>query len=332
MEIHSPSVPARNRISDDMVEDLLCDPVMAIHVFFRVRLDAFQAARARMIWFTRSVEDHSGFSTGKTFVNWAITQLRAMLIPDHRVLVIFPTFQIGKDQYWSYYASLGTPLFRSQLGRFSEEGDEKSRPGLRDPSSWKMYYRNGSLVNMPAPSVAQESRTLASLRCNTLLMDEWTKAEQANANVAKQLIGRCTRESRNQDHPIWGNKVIRTATAEGAQHPSLRTHRALLKRERRGSPDVWTFGFCYKDYSQLPSATKGKTFRDLFRNDRGIRELRDSLSPEAFLGEGCGVWGSSALGWFSTESIDAALELGRQRDVRVAVSRAEDERQRGAVA
>lgn len=316
--------PRHLRIPESVLEELVWDPVMAVWVFFKIRLDAFQSARLRLMWFSSDVEDSSGFSTGKTFVNWAVCQLRAILISDHRVLVIFPTFQTGKDQYWSYYASMRTPIFRAQLGRFTEDGDEKARAGIRDPAAWKMHYRNGSLVNMPAPSVAQESRTLASLRCNTLLVDEHTKVAAANADTFKQLLGRATRECWNKHHPVWANKVIRTATAEGAQHPAYPSHLAIERRQRRGDPDVAAFAFSYKDYSDLPSAEPGKTFKEKYRDDKRIRALRDSLTPEAFLAEGLGMWGLRSKGWFSPESIEAAVALGAQRRVMVATSRAMD--------
>lgn len=317
-----------------MLEDLLYDPVAAIYAFFKVRLDAFQAARARIMWFTPDVEDSSGFSTGKTFVNWALCNLRPLLIPDQRVLVIYQTFGTGKDQFWSYYSSHGTALFRSQLGRFSEEGEEEGRARSREASSWKMYYRNGGVVNMPAPGVFSKGRSLASLRCNVLMVDEWTKIEAMGAGeegegaaIFKQLFGRPTRESWNKEHPVWGNKVWMTATAELGNHPAAPRHRTRERRQRRGDPDVYCFGFSYKDYSNL-ECQPGVTFRERFRDDKRLKTMRDNLTPEAFLAEGLGLWGRSARGWFTESMTETGLANGAKRGVKVAISRAMDERQR----
>lgn len=315
--------PRHHRLSDAALEELLYDPVAAIWVFFRIRLDAFQAARARLMWFTPDVEDSSGFSTGKTFVNWALCQLSGLLVPDTRVFVIYQTFQTGKDQFWTYYTSHGTPLFRSQLGRFSEEGEEEGKARAKEPSSWKMHFRNGSIVNMPAPGVYTEGRNVASLRCNRMLIDEWTKIKAMSDGIFKQLYGRVTRECYNKDHPVWCNKLWKTATAESGAHPAIHDHRAYLRRIRRGDPHVVTCAFSYKDYSNLPSIT-GKSFREQYRDEKRFRTMRDSLTPEAFRAEGLGFWGESARGWFSSQMLQAAVERGRARGVRVATSRAMD--------
>jgi len=228
--------PKHLRITQTLLEDLLWDPVMAAWVFFKIKLDAFQAVRLRIYWLTPDVEDHSGFTSGKTIVDWVWCNLSAVLLYDCHIGAIFQTFQIGKDNFWQYYKEFSTPLFRAQLGLMEEEVRDKSQ--FKEPGCWKQHFKNKSLVAMPAPGFLQEARNLAGWRVNRLLIDEWTKIMMSAGGaegIQKQLLGRVTRPCYNANHPVWCNKVVRSATAELGNHPGFRVHREYEREEEK----VW---------------------------------------------------------------------------------------------
>lgn len=313
-------------IEKRMLEDLLFDPVKAAWVFFRIRLDAFQQARLRVMWFTPDVEDSSGFSSGKTIVDWVVVNLSAVLIPNTHIGVFYQTFQTGKESFWQYYNQFSTDLFRAQLGRLDAEGEEQGKAQGKDPGCWKQYFRNGSVVAMPAPGFASEAKNMASLRFNRLLIDEWTKimsSESGMAAVTKQLMGRVTRACFNQHHPVWSNKVWRTATAELGSHPAYQAHREFEREMRRGNPDFWSMRFCYKDYSNLPCHS-GRSFKEEFRQEKRIKALKVANTPEKVRAEVLGIWSRCAKGWYSQMALDACQELGRRRGLDPVCSRVAD--------
>jgi len=316
--------PKHLRITQTMLEDLLWDPVMAAWVFFKIKLDAFQAVRLRIYWFTPDVEDHSGFTSGKTIVDWVWCNLSAVLLYDCHIGVIFQTFQIGKDNFWQYYKEFSTPLFRAQLGLMEEEVREKSQ--FKEPGCWKQHFKNRSMVAMPAPGFLQEARNLAGWRVNRLLIDEWTKIMMSAGGaegIQKQLLGRVTRPCYNANHPVWCNNVVRSATAELGNHPGFRVHREYEREVKRGNPDYWTFGFSYENYSNLRCHT-GKTFKDQYRDEKRLRTLKLSNTPEKFRAEGLGLWQKQSKGWYTSEMIEAGQALGRQRKLEPILSRATD--------
>ena len=193
-----------------MWEEFLCDPVLAAWVIFRIKLDAFQACRLRYLWWTQSVMDSSGVSSGKTIVEWMFVNLRAILIPDQESAVYYPVFETLKNSFWEYYAKVRAPIFRAQLGKPQlEDGEEEGGDGtVHGAACYKAYFRNGNKVLGPAPSFMKDAVTQASLRVNTLVIEEWTHIDAASDGIDKQLIDRTTRPSWNQYHPIWGNHIV----------------------------------------------------------------------------------------------------------------------------
>src|ERR1035438_3659028 len=92
----NPALQARGRalagalsISVAYWEAMLCDPVMAAWAIFGVELDVFQQNRLRYYWWIMKVIDNSGFSSGKTIVDWLFCQLRCLLLPDQDVGVYY---------------------------------------------------------------------------------------------------------------------------------------------------------------------------------------------------------------------------------------------------
>lgn len=231
------------------------DPVMGTYVFYRRRLDAFQMVRMRRYWFVPDVEDSSGFSSGKTAVGFMWVNLRAMLIPGQICMVLYPTFQQGKNNFWNYYNTFGHALFRAQLGKVDYLGDDAGKASAKEPACWKQHFKNGSEVWMPAPNFLQEATTLAGVRTNTQFIDEYNKilaTEGGEVGLKKQVLGRNTRPSFNKNHPVWCNHVVKASTAEVSDHPAYPTHLKQVEMVQRGSPDFDYVSWNYKDWSNLP--------------------------------------------------------------------------------
>ncbi len=323
MDIHVSTAPKHLRVTQGMIEDLLWDPVMAAKVIMDEDLDAFQKVRLRYYWFIPDLEDSSGFSTGKTKVDWIYANLRAILLPDQHIGVIYQTFQIGKDTFWQYFNRCRAPIYRAQLGKMSIDNEEAGKANSREPSSWKQYYRNDSLLTMPAPNFLQDARNLASWRINTLLLEEWTKIVATSEGIENQLLGRVTRPCYNQNHPVWANHITRTATAELGTHKGHRIHQGYVKRVKRGDPDCGYITYSYKDYSRRPCRT-GKSFADEYRIEKTLKTMRASLTPEKWRAEGLGLWMRSASGWYPQAWIEAAIQLGRTRNLIPMVSRSSE--------
>ena len=303
-----------------MWEDFLCDPVKAAFVIFGLKLDAFQSARLRYYWWVPKVIDSSGFSSGKTIVDWAFANLRCLLLPDQAVGVYYPVFETGKNSFWQYYRTITAPIFRAQMGRMDEEGAEGNSK-TEGSACFKAFFRNGNTLFMPAPSFMKAAQTQASLRFNTLLVEEWTHIDAGSTGIDDQLIGRVTRPSWNQHHPIWGNHLLFTAPAKTRMHPGARRLKASERRVKRGAPDYACLSYSYKDYSDRPCHT-GKSFAEEYRIHGTIETKKNVTSRGEWLGEGLGIWGSHATGWFTEEAIQQAVAHGRARNVVPVLGRA----------
>ena len=326
MDIIASSRPAYLTIPVSWLAKFLYDPALAAWVFFRVELDAFQSYRLKQFWFTPESWDSSGYGSGKTLVDWLFLNLSAVLIPDTVCLFISQTFQSGKDNFWKYYNELGTDLWRAQLGRMDIEGEEDGKSRSKEPGNWKQHFKSRSVVMMPAPNFLQESKNLAGMDVNRLLIDEFNKVLASTSGLAavtQQLLGRVRRRTFNKHHPVWGNKTVRTSTAELGSHPAFVIHQAFEKEMLRGNPDFTAFAFNYKNFSSLPSHT-GKSFREEFRDDKKINAMKLSLSDDKVLSEMFGIWARSSSGWYSETDIEAAYALGRDRGLEIIMARSAD--------
>ncbi len=321
MEIHVPTVPRHLTITQGMWEDFLWDPVLAAWVILGFRFDAFQNCRLRYYWFVQHVEDHSGFSSGKTIVDWAFLQLRMILIPNQEAGVYYPVFETGKNTFWRYYTTCKSRLFHAQIGRTDEQGYDAGSGKIEGAGSFKAYYRNGNLLTMPAPSFMKKASTQASMRFNVELIEEWTHIDAGSTGIDDQLIGRVTRECWNQHHPVWGNHIILSAPAKTRMHPGFTRHHAIESAWlTEGDPKSHTMGYSYKDYSDLAAVT-GKTFREQYRIQSTIDAMKKKHDKSSWLGEGLGVWATSGKGWFTEESLLQCVDLGRRRKLEPAVGR-----------
>lgn len=316
-----PSVPRGLRITHTMWEDFLCDPVLAAWIIFRYALDEFQKARLRYYWWVPNVIDSSGFSSGKTIVDWIFVNLRCILLPDHRAAVYYPTHGTGKETFWEYFGQCPGKIYRSQIGETNQEGVDIGDGMTESGSIWAADYRNGNKVILPAPSFAKKAASQNSMRFNTIVGEEWVHYEASGA-IDSVLIGRNTRESWNQYHPVWCNHFLLTAPAKTSLHLAHRRIKKYLAKIRSGSPVYAHLAYSYKDFSDLPSHS-GKSFKDQFRIQATIDNLK---APGAgYLGEGLGIWGVNGAGWFTEEALLQAQARGRSRGVRPVTSRAQFE-------
>lgn len=323
-QIHVPSSPRHLRITEGMICDFLIDPVLAARVIFGVELDAFQRERLRTYWWVPDVMDSSGFSSAKTLTFWLFMNLRCIVVPDQVVGVFYLSFEAGKQIFWPLYRGplASVPLFRAQLGGLDEEGEEV-KGTQKNPSCWVARFRNGNELRMPAPDWVKDARTQAGNRYNVAGIDEWTKVEASGTTgIDDQFLGRITRPSFNQHHPLWGNHTVFTATAEHRGHPAWRRYQAFKRRVERGDPHCAIFGYSHKDYSDR-KCHNGKSFKEEYRVEGKIRSMVEQFTPDHTLREIYGVWSDSVRGWYTAESMATAVERGRKRGTEVMKSRAE---------
>jgi hypothetical protein len=321
LNILVPAVPARLTITEMMIEDFVWNPVLAFRYFYGIELDAFQRVRLKLMWFVPELIDSSGFSSGKTLVNWGYVNLRCLLMTGHDAGVYYPTFETMKGTFFTYYnhPAIGTPIFRAHLGLLDDKGEEAGAAGgrpFKGASCFKAFFRNGSKVLMPAPGFLNDASSQASLRFNTLLVEEWTHIDAMGEGVNKQLIGRVTKESPNQHHPVWANHITFTAPAKSMMHPSYERYAGNLAEARSGNPHFACITFSHKDYSDRPS-NDGRSYRERWRIDSTISslKLKHKNDRAGWLGEGLGIWARSGKGWFTEEAILNCIELGRRRGV-----------------
>jgi hypothetical protein len=328
VNILTPSIPKRLTITDGMWEDLVWDPVMGAEILLGYKFDAFQRVRLRIKWFCPFVIDSSGYGTGKTVTDWAHDQLRAMLIPDQVFGVFYPTGETGRNSYWTYYDACQSKYLHAHLGgRTTDEDDAGSKATTRGSACYKARFKNGSEIRLPSPNFMKGSSSQASQDYNVVILEEWTHvdADAVEAGkvsgIDKQLIGRARRPNWNKNHPIWGNKIHFSAPAKPRQHHAYKRYAAHERRANGtlrgehlvggGNPDNFVLAFSHKDWSGETCVT-GKTFRDQYRDDKNLAEVRTGLSNDAeWLGEGFGIWSSSGSGWYTDDDITNAQAMGR---------------------
>ena len=210
-------------IEQKWIERFYFDPVMAAHVIMGARLDTFQKARLRFLWFTPETIDSSGVGTGKTIVDFVYLNLRCILIPNHLAAIYFPNFQVGKDAFWNKYFPAfeeQSPIFRAQFSQANKREEEKANQ--RNPGAWIRSYKNGSKLFMPAPDFKGDSKNQASRDFNTVVIDDYLRAEDQGDGIDKQLVDRARAPSFNKNHPIWCNHIKFLGHAESPTHKGAR--------------------------------------------------------------------------------------------------------------
>jgi hypothetical protein len=282
-------VAAHLQITQTMVEDFLVDPVLGLYVIMGIKLDVFQAYAARVTWWVPNVIDSSGFGTGKSFRIFALSNLRALLIPGQQIVAYYQTFQAMKDIYWKNYENFGrnrAPIFDAQLGRMSKDGDEEGKDNTRGPACYQQAFKNGSCIYGPAPNWLQGAKGQAGLTFNEGIIDEWTKVEtmtpkgtkvQGDAGnllggIDQQILGRIRNKSFNQYHMLWKNHIVFTATAEAEQHPAYQRVKQFKKEIAAGNPEYAIITTCFKDFSNV------RTERDIRIEDCECKSRKPEIA------------------------------------------------------
>ena len=284
------------QIHEDLLRSLMSDPVLAAKVLMGIELDDYQAAALRLDWWFQETIDSSGVSTGKTMRIFVLACLRCMLIPNHVCAVYFPSFQMGKEEFWPYFQATmdRSPIFRQQLLVDRNREGEKKMPG-----AWLMYFKNGSRLTMPAPGFLTDSKTAAGRRFNTLIVDDWLKAMEMGDGIDQQLVDRCTRPCFNQEHPVWGNHIHFKGHAQRPSHKGYKRVRAYKRLILDGSMRHAVYAFCYKDISPK--------FAKLIRPDNTIRTQKAVLPPDQFARQWLGLWARDGSTYYPEVVIEGAM-------------------------
>ena len=331
LNIHISTMPPHLRITETMICDFICNPVLGAEVIMGLKLDAFQRVRLKICWGTPRVMDSSGVSSAKTIGAWIATNLRALLLPGHVVGVYYPAFESAKNIFGPYFTKIAamSPLYRAQLGRqrvLGVDGKEEAQAKAmhKGPSCWVVSYKNGSEIMVPAPGFLQDAKTSAGYRFNDLFIDEFTKvAAMGSSGIDDQLIGRTTKETFNKLHPIYRNHHLFSATAEDTMHPAYSRYKTFLDQVKLGNPDYAIISFNYKDYSNL-TYVPGSSFKDKLREDQAMKDMKLNKSRSGYLQEALGIWSRNGRGLYTTEMIELCNALGASKAADIFCSRKED--------
>ena len=277
------------------------DPVMALYCITGMELDSFQMARLRLYWFVPHKVDSSGWGTGKTVCEWGYAILRAVLIPGQQIGVYYPIFQTGKDTWWKYFSDIRHPVLEAQYRPKKHE--------WKDPGSWRCEFKNGSMIQLPAPGFLSDSKSQASRTFNTMIIGEYTQAAAMGEGV-DELIGRVRGPNFNKAHPIWANHTLLSAHAESPTHPAYRYYKGvrdcvLGKHTRTEQHTNGTFTASFMDWSDR--ATRGSTFRKLYRDDAQINKTKRSSSKDQIRRVLLGLWSMDGKGWYAADMIKTVL-------------------------
>jgi hypothetical protein len=280
-------VPDVIQLKQSLVEELLIDPVLAAWVIMGAELDIFQQARLRFYWWTPVTVDSSGVSTAKTLEHFIYVNLRCILMYDHVSGSYFPNFQTAKDEFWPYFDRFieTAPLFRAQFKVDHNKLGEHKYPG-----AWVMDYKNKSKFIMPAPSFMTDSQTQASRRFNTLVVDDWLRAEDMGEGISKQLVDRVTRACFNKNHPIWCNHQKFLGHAETPSHKGYMRYRGYRRAILDGSQRHSLITFSFRDWTPK--------FAQKYREDNVIKDAKRTLTASQFERQYDGIWSRDGANYY----------------------------------
>ncbi|HEV2330563.1 MAG TPA: hypothetical protein VGY56_17420 [Verrucomicrobiae bacterium] len=332
MNIIVSSTPKHLKVTPIMVDDFLIDPVLGVSIIFKMKLDAFQAARLRTYWWVPDVIDSSGFGTGKSLVFWLFMNLRATIIGDQWCCAYYQTFEAGKQIFWPYYNDFNparAPIFNAQLGSIDTDGDVSGKDNKKGPACFVQNFKNGSRVLLPAPNWIQDAKSQAGLTLNVVGIDEWTKVESMTkktnnrfttadgapvGGINQQILGRVRRSCFNQHHPLWGNHRLFMATAESTMHAGYARYQVFQTEIAKGNPNYATISFSFKDFSNLKSHT-GKPFKEQIPDWKTIKSMKAQFTKAHFLREVLGIWARETQGLYSEAALDRCVANGMARQL-----------------
>jgi hypothetical protein len=317
LNILIPSIPKRYEITRTMIEDMLWNPALGAKVILGEHLDAFQSAELKRAWLTPNVMDCSGLGSSKSHRMWIVCNLRCILMPDHWCLVYYQFFEAGQRVFWSHYArcAMNSRLFATQIGNLDAKGETGGKATRKGQSTWTVYFKNTSKVEMPAGGFDRDSISQAGTNTNDIYMDEWTKVMGTGSEgIEKQILGRSRRPTFNKHHPLWANKIYFLATPEDTMHPAYTRYLTFEREVASGNPDFVVIRRSYKDFSNL-RATSAHSFKEEYRDNRMISNLRKGLTLSAFMQEALGIWNRNGKGWYTQELMDRCYSIGAKRGI-----------------
>lgn len=290
-------------IEQKWIEQFYFDPVMAAAVIMKAKLDVFQRARLRFYWFTPETIDSSGVGTGKTLVDFVYLNLRCILIPNHLAAIYFPNFQVGKDAFWNKYFprfEAESEIFRAQFSQATKREEEKANQ--KNPGAWIRSYKNGSKLFMPAPDFKGDSKNQASRDFNTVVIDDYLRAEDQGEGIDRQLVDRARAPSYNKNHPIWCNHIKFLGHAESPTHKGYERVKAAKAAIRDGSSRHALLTFCYLDWS--PELARK------YREDNMIASQKRKLPADRFRRQYLGIWSIEGTNYYPPAAIQFARKSG----------------------
>lgn len=284
------------KVSQSTLEKFITDPVMAAYVILGMEFDTFQAARLRTYWWCPNMQDNSGVSTGKTAVQFAYCNLRAILcgrLGNHICAVYFPNFQTMKEEFW--------PYFQATMERSDIYGNLLAvRKGIygehKDPGAWWMEFIDGSRITCPAPGFMTDALSSASRRFNTLVVDDYLRAMDMGDGLEKQLLDRVTRPNFNKKHPIWDNHTKLLGHAETPSHKGYNRIKVAKKAISDGSTRHALLSFCHLDWSDKP--TQGTTFKRKYCPEDTAREQKKNLPWDQYARQWLGIWSRDGQNYY----------------------------------
>lgn len=96
-------------------------------------------------------------------------------------------------------------MHRFLLATFKKASEEfaegKIAENQRNPGAWIRSYKNGSKLFMPAPDFKGDSKNQASRDFNTVVIDDYLRAEDQGDGIDKQLVDRARAPSLNSTSP-----------------------------------------------------------------------------------------------------------------------------------
>lgn len=288
--------------SATILDKFMRDPVMAAWCIMGVELDWFQQSRLRFYWFFPTKVDSSGWATGKTIVEWVYGVLRAVLLPNNQVGVYYPAFQTGQDTWWKYFDTIRHPVLRAQY----RSGKYEWRPA----GCWRLEFKNGSTIQLPAPGFLNDAMNQASRSFNTMIIGEYTQATAKGSGVS-ELIGRVRGPTFNRHHPVWANHILLSAHAESPTHPSFPYYKGIRdcvlgKHTEQEQHSNATFTASFLDWSDK-RCKDGETFIKKYREDALIRRTKRTASKDEVRRRLHGIWSQDGKGWYPPDIIKQVL-------------------------
>lgn len=322
-----------------IARNMIADPVMAAKVLMGVDYDVFQRARMRTWWFTPTVMDHSGVSTGKSEMAFVWVFLRLMLLP---------LASLNKPRIVSvYYQAQGTAeeVFLPKIEDYVKrsrifENQIKIQHGRKFYKELKnvirIEMRDGGWCELPAGDFMKDSANQASKRVNDTLIDEGAMMDQMGKGLNKQILQRNTRENMNPYHPVHCNHTVFLGHAEDPKHPYYQRYVNIRRHiRRRGSQDHALLTSSYRDFrgvyreryaidtarkareqylTDLDEAEHAQVYEGLWKHgSRGlyVKGMRDGICRQDVVPLSRRVDGETifCLGWDSAPGMKAGADL-----------------------